>query len=196
MRQSPLRFVTGNAGKLREAEAFLKLKIEGVHADLDELQTTDLDNLATHKAMQAYQQVGHPVMVEDTALVFNAWGALPGPFIKFFLGEMGTGDLVRALGDFSDKSAEAICAVGLHDGREVHVFQGRVSGKIVPPRGSGGFGWDPIFQPDESQKTFAEMELNEKQRFSMRAKALAALAEYLAVNPLAVNQSPVKPQPE
>lgn len=174
-----LTFVTGNAGKLREASAWLHLPVDGVAAALDELQTTDLGELVRHKAAQAWAQVGRPVMVEDTALVFRAWEALPGPFVKFFLAHLGLEGMVRALEPFPDKSAEAVCAVGYHDGTAVHVFTGRVAGRIVPPRGDHGFGWDPLFQPDGSDRTYGEMPTDEKARYSMRARALAALAAHL-----------------
>ena len=183
MTDPDLYFVTTNSGKLKEARHFLQITVEGITAEVDELQSTDLLAVVRHKAEQAYAQVGRPLMVEDTALVFNAWGGLPGPFVRFFIQEMGLPDMVRALEVFADHSAQALCAVGFHDGKTVHEFLGRVPGRIVKPRGTGGFGWDPIFQPEGSQRTFGEMDLDEKQGHSMRARALEQLATYLAANP-------------
>ena len=178
-RAAPLTFVTSNAGKLREAADCLGLPVEGIELALEELQTTDLEALLRHKAGQAFAQVGRPLLVEDTALVFAAWGRLPGPFVKFFLAELGPAGHVRALQPFADDRAEAVCGVGYHDGERIHLFEGRTAGTIVSPRGRQGFGWDPIFVPEGAGRTFAEMELAEKQRYSMRARALAALAAYL-----------------
>jgi non-canonical purine NTP pyrophosphatase (RdgB/HAM1 family) len=175
----PLAFVTSNPGKLREAQQWLPVPLEGVALELDELQTTDLAALARHKAEQAYGLLGRPAMVEDTALTFAAWGALPGPFIKFFLSELGPAGIVRALQPFGNAEAEGVCTVGYHDGRRVHLFEGRVRGRIVPPRGAHGFGWDAIFQPQGSARTYGEMELAEKHGHSMRARAFQALAEHL-----------------
>ncbi|HKI99875.1 MAG TPA: non-canonical purine NTP pyrophosphatase [bacterium] len=176
---TPLVFVTTNAGKLREARDWLSTPVEGVDLELDELQTTDLDALTRHKTEQAYARLGRPLLVEDTALTFAAWGALPGPFIKFFLSELGTRGIVQALQPFGDDRAECTCTVGYHDGGAVHLFTGRVTGRIVPPRGEQGFGWDPIFEPEGVPRTFGEMALAEKQRHSMRARAFSALAAYL-----------------
>ena len=179
---APLCFATSNPGKLREAGEILGIPVEGAALQLEELQTTALPELVRHKAVQAWRRLGRPLMVEDTALVFAAWGALPGAFIKHFLEQMGTKGLVRALEPFGDMAAEAICGVGYHDGWRVHYFEGRVQGNIVTPRGKGGFGWDPIFQPQGDGRSFAEMTPAEKHRHSMRAKALGRLAEFLREN--------------
>lgn len=181
---TPLHFATTNRDKLREAEQILGRPVTGVALALEELQTTDLEALVRHKAEQAHAALGRPVLVEDTGLVFLAWGALPGPFIKFFEAELGLAGLVRALGPFEDKRAEAVCTVGYHDGSTVRIVSGRTPGRIVPPAGEGGFGWDPIFVPDGQPggagRTFAQLDAAEKQACSMRARALHALAQRLA----------------
>ncbi|HEX9841944.1 MAG TPA: non-canonical purine NTP pyrophosphatase [bacterium] len=176
---TPLVFVTTNPGKLREARDWLRRPVEGVALELDELQTTDLAALVRHKAAQAHAHLGRPVLVEDTALTFAAWGALPGPFVKYFIAELGLEGMVRALAPFGDDRAEATCVLGYHDGAAVHVFTGAVLGRIVAPRGTEGFGFDPIFVPQGAARTFGEMALDEKQGFSMRARALQALAAFL-----------------
>ena len=179
MDAAPLLFATTNAGKLREAQHWLGLPVQGVALELDEPQTTDLEALARHKAAQAHQRLQAPVLVEDTALRFAAWGALPGPFIKFFLAELGPAGIVKALAPFGDNRAVGICMLAYHDGQAIHVFPGTVAGRIVAPRGTKGFGWDPLFAPDGDTRTFGEMELAEKARYSMRAQALQALAHHL-----------------
>ena len=70
------------------------------------------------------------------------------------------------------------------DGERVDLFVGETRGVVVPePRGGHGFGWDPVFQPDGSERTFAEMGPEEKMRFGMRRKALDALRGWLETNP-------------
>ena len=182
MKLSPLYFVTSNIHKIREVSTSLRWPVEGVRAHLDELQTTDLQELATHKVMQAWEQVNAPVMVEDTALVFHAWGGLPGPFVRYFVDQVGLEGMVRSLAGFEDQSAEALCMFALHDGEQVRCFQGRMPGRIVSPRGEHGFGWDAIFQPEGSELTYGEMTPDLKQRYSMRARALEPLGAFLRSN--------------
>lgn len=174
-----LRFVTSNPDKLREASQILRRPLMPVRLELEEIQTADLERLVRHKAQQAYRQVRLPLIVEDTALVFREWTALPGPFVKFFLRYLGLEGMVNALAPFDNWEADALCGVGYHDGQRVHYFEGRVPGIIVSPAGQQGFGWDPIFQPEGAQRTFAEMSGREKHAYSMRGRALAALADYL-----------------
>lgn len=174
-----LLFATGNPDKLREAREILGVPVEGAELALDELQTTSMEELVHNKAVQAWQKLERPVMVEDTALIFAAWGALPGVFIKFFLEHMGIDAMAAALEPSGNDAAEAVCGVGYHDGVRVHYFEGRVAGRIVKPRGAGGFGWDAIFQPEGGSRSFAQMSAAEKHACSMRGQALARLAAFL-----------------
>jgi non-canonical purine NTP pyrophosphatase (RdgB/HAM1 family) len=176
---APLTFVTGNPGKLREAGEILARPVRGVALELEELQTTELEPLVRHKAAEAFRRLGVPLIVEDTSLVFAAWGVLPGPFIKHFLAALGSAGLAAAAAATGDPAAEACCGVGYHDGWRIHYFEGRTAGTIVPPRGTGGFGWDPIFRPEGEERTFAEMTPAEKYAHSMRARALGRLAAML-----------------
>ncbi len=177
--KSKLLFVTSNENKCREVQEILQCPIKMVDVDLEEVQTTDLNTLIRHKANQAYAHVQVPVLVEDTSLYFHAWNGLPGPLIKWFLKSMGTENLVKALSSFQNKSAEAITCLGFADGNQVHLFEGKISGTIVPPRGENGFGWDTIFQPDGYDLSFAEMASEQKSAISMRKQAVAQLEIFL-----------------
>lgn len=175
----PIRFATSNVDKLKEAEEILGMPVEGVKLVLDELQTTHLETLTRHKVGEAFSVTGEPVFVEDTALYFSAWKDLPGPFVKYFLENMGLEGMVNALAPFENWEAEAVCGVAYHDGWHTHYFEGRTKGTIVAPQGSEGFGWDPIFMPEGHKHTFADMSLGEKSSISMRAKALNSMATHL-----------------
>uniref|UniRef100_A0A5F9CYL3 Inosine triphosphate pyrophosphatase n=1 Tax=Oryctolagus cuniculus TaxID=9986 RepID=A0A5F9CYL3_RABIT len=126
------------------------------------------------------EEVQGPV-VEDTCLCFNALGGLPGPYIKWFLEKLKPEGLHQLLAGFEDKSAYALCTFAFSTGdpsEPVRLFRGRTSGRIVVPRGSRDFGWDPCFQPDGYEQTYAEMPKAEKNAISHRFKALLALQEY------------------
>jgi inosine triphosphate pyrophosphatase len=119
------------------------------------------------------KQIGGPCITEDTALCFDAFNGLPGPYIKYFLQELGhDGELrrihIRALAlfilrqglntllsGFSTTSAYALCtfAYCAGPGSEPLLFEGRTNGKIVPPRGKQRFGWDPVFEVAGTGKT-------------------------------------------
>jgi len=186
-----LTFVTGNAKKLQEVRAILSsggeplpLAISNQKIDLPELQG-EPEEVAAEKCKLAAEAVGGPVMCEDTSLCFNALGGLPGVYIKWFLDKTGHEGLNNLLAAYDDKSAYAQCVFALcaGPGAEVRVFVGRTAGKIVPARGPTDFGWDPVFEPDESGGlTYAEMAKPDKNAISHRYRALEKTRSWLRQN--------------
>lgn len=183
-------FVTSNINKLREVQMLLATKepepkyvIHNKNLDLEELQGIDLEAIALAKCKQAVSILGtgHPVFVEDTALVFEEMNGLPGAYIKWFLKQMGIDKIVQMLDNFESKNAQAITTIAYADEKgEFHVFQGITDGKIVSKRGDPTFGWDPIFEPNDGKGlTYAEMDKDSKNLISHRGKAFAKFREYL-----------------
>lgn len=173
-------FITGNEHKLREARQILGVDIVSEKLDLRELQAVDLEDVIEEKLKHGYEILKKPVIVEDTGLFFNALEGFPGALIKMLVDRVDRESIVNILKGFEDKSATAKCAVGFtKDGKDLKVFIGEFKGKIVGPRGESGFGWDPIFQPDGYDKTFAEMSTEEKNAISHRFKALKKFKEFL-----------------
>lgn len=118
-------------------------------------------------------------IVEDTSLYFDCLGGLPGPLIKWFLATVGNEGLWNIAEKMENRKAEARTIIGHADKERVLYFEGVVKGNIVSPRGTLGFGWDVIFQPEGHEKTFAEMAKEEKNAISMRRIAFEKLKEFL-----------------
>ena len=177
--QEPV-FITGNAGKAHQLELWLGRQLPHRKLDLVEIQSLDLQEIVEQKVLEAYRQLKQPVLVEDVALTFHAMGKLPGPLIKWFLNELETEGLCRLLDGHKDRSATAEVIYGLHDGQNTHFFHGVVHGRVAEhPRGSHGFGWNAVFIPDGSNKTYGELTEKEVEKFSFRAKAIAKLSDFL-----------------
>jgi len=179
-----ITFVTGNAKKLEEFVAILgnnfPHKVISKDVDLPEYQGSP-EEVVREKCAEAARRIQGPVIVEDTCLCFNALGGLPGPYIKWFLKNLGPDGLPRLIADWDDKAGAALCMFGYSEGNgeEVKVFEGRTEGTIVsPPRGPRNFGWDPIFQPDGYTQTYAELDSAIKNSISHRGKALNKLKDY------------------
>ncbi|CAD6890017.1 unnamed protein product [Tilletia controversa] len=188
MSKRMLTFVTGNANKLREvreilaASANFPFEIESKDLDLPEVQG-DIEEVAIAKCKAAAKALNGPCITEDTALCFNALHGLPGVYVKDFLKKLGHEGLNNLLAAYPDKSAEAVCTFAYCESSSAEpiVFQGRTPGQIVPARGPSNFGWDPVFQPDESNRqTYAEMEQAEKNKISHRYRALEKLQKHLS----------------
>lgn len=184
-----LIFVSSNAEKHREIRDALQAvgwAVERVALDVPEIQSLDPAVVAEHKARAAFDQLGgEPALVEDTGLALLAWGSYPGALIKWVLGAVGEEGLCRQLDAWPDRRARATVALCLYDGVEARVFLGTTTGTITAsPRGKYGFGWDSIFQPDGYELTYGEMPREAKMGISMRAQAVAALADFLRDRPV------------
>ena len=182
--QRTLTFVTSNAKKLEEVRAIIansiSWNVESVSLELPELQG-EPDDITKEKCRLASEKIEGPVVIEDTCLCFNALNGLPGPYIKCFLTKLGHEGLNNLLAAYSDKTAVAQCTFALRSEKngEILIFKGTTPGTIVPARGPPNFGWDPIFQPDGFDKTYAEMDSSLKNSISHRSKALSALKAHL-----------------
>ncbi|KAF8468639.1 Ham1-like protein [Gautieria morchelliformis] len=184
MSSKPLVFVTGNKNKLIEVRAILSagasVEMESQSLDLPEVQGTTQE-VAREKCRRAAELVGGPCITEDTALCFKALGGLPGPYIKWFLAELGHEGLNTMLQGFPTKEATALCtfAYSSGPGAEPILFEGRTEGRIVPARGPKTFGWDPIFEAEDTGLTYAELPSERKNKMSHRYRALEKLKAYL-----------------
>lgn len=162
-------FITGNDNKARVLEKYLGYPVSRQKMELDEIQSLDLENIIKHKVRQAFDIVQSPVLVEDVGLVIEDMGRMPGPFIKWFVDELGLEKICRMVDGLASRKAKAQIAFGYYDGRAARIFNGEVEGRISNnPRGDDSFGWNPIFIPEGATKTYAEMDGDETLRFSLR----------------------------
>ena len=175
-------FVTGNPEKAEHFTQQIGLPIPHEPAELDEIQTLNAAELVSHKVRQAYAQLQKPVLVEDVSFVFQEWGELPGPFIKYFVqAENGQENMCRMLDGFACRRAEARCTFGYFDGQEVRLFDGQLSGTIASnPRGTRGYGFDHIFEPDGFDgRTGGELSSAEYLQYYATIKPFVAVREFL-----------------
>ena len=189
-----INFVSSNKNKLRELnemfnEHFKDVEVKQLDIDLPELQglPEDIVKGKLKIALEKSKNLKGPILVEDTSLCFNAYGGLPGPYIKYFLKAIKQEGLYKMACVFDDHSAYAQSIFGLQKGEneEPNLFIGKTEGEIVFPRGQKNFGllgWDPCFKPNCSNKTYAEMEEDEKNKISHRGKSSKALVDWLKKN--------------
>jgi len=141
---------------------------------------------AALKAVSVSQNVEEIVMADDSGLEVDVLNGAPGIYSARYAGKSATDaanidKLLRELSNVEDRSARFRCVIALaREGKVLATVEGRVEGMIVdPPRGNGGFGYDPVFQPAGFEQTFAEMPAELKNRISHRGKAMVALREKL-----------------
>lgn len=192
-------FATNNKNKLAEIRSILGEKMEilslndiGCHVDIPETGAT-LEENAKLKAEYIYTHYGMDVFADDTGLEVEALGGAPGVYSARYAGgdghdsEANMAKLLRELGENNNRRARFRTVIALYEKTDdptspaLHEFEGIVNGCIIKERrGCEGFGYDPIFEPDGYDKTFAELGSGIKNKISHRAKAVEKLACYLS----------------
>jgi non-canonical purine NTP pyrophosphatase (RdgB/HAM1 family) len=180
---TPFVLVTGNRHKLAEAERILGRALEHADLDLAEIQSLDLAEVAAAKAAEAWRRLGRPLVVEESGLDLPALGGFPGPLVRWMLAAAGAEGIARTALALGDPRAVARCTLLLRrdgSGAGDLLVEAAVPGRLVlPPRGAGGFGWDPVFVADGEERTNAELAAGEKDATSPRGRAWAELARRL-----------------
>jgi len=181
-------FATGNINKFNEARSILSqhgiavgmLKLKG-----DEIQSESLKEIAQKSVLNAYRLCGLPIFVEDAGLFIDSLSGFPGPYAAYVYHTIHNDGILTLMENTKDRHAKFQSVIAYCDGQNLCnplFFDGESKGIITFTKrieqGKSGFGFDPIFQPDGSAKTFAEMTIEEKNRYSHRAAAIGKFAEW------------------
>jgi XTP/dITP diphosphohydrolase len=179
-----ITFVTTNPGKFREVSATLApfgVRLRRLDRAYPEIQADRLRDVVTFAAPIVARQVPEEFLIDDSGLFVDALGGFPGVYSSYAYRTIGPRGILRLMRGQVRRSArfETVFLLGRR-GRPPRIFRGVCEGSIAPaPRGRGGFGFDPIFVPRGSRRTFGEMSVAEKNAVSHRARAAKALARYL-----------------
>ncbi|HPF00628.1 MAG TPA: non-canonical purine NTP diphosphatase [Bacteroidales bacterium] len=186
-----LVFATNNAYKLTEARQILSDGVDvislydaGFDSDIEETGLT-LEENASLKARTVFEATGLNCFADDTGLEVDALDGRPGVFSARYAGSghnfsANVDKLLDELTNVENRKARFRTAISLIlDGKE-YLFEGIVNGEIMHERaGAGGFGYDPVFRPEQYQLSFAELSAEEKNTISHRGKALQKMVEFL-----------------
>jgi XTP/dITP diphosphohydrolase len=186
-----LVFATHNHNKAHEIQALLNDQIELI--TLDEIQCFEeipetaatLEGNAKMKAAYVVEQFNMNCFADDTGLEIEALNNEPGVYSARYAGEdrdpkKNMALVLEKLRDKSNRKARFRTVISLYWEGEFHEFEGIVEGEITTEKsGAKGFGYDPIFKPENSEKTFAEMDLTEKNTMSHRARAFEKMVAFL-----------------
>ena len=180
-------FATGNINKFNEARSILSsygfavamLRVKG-----DEIQSDSLKEIAQTSAVNAFKRSRLPIFVEDAGLFIDALSGFPGSYAAYVYKTIHNGGILRLMENVANRRAKFQSVIAYCDetlcGPEC--FDGESNGEITlterKQKGKSAFGFDPIFQPNGSGKSFAEMTIEEKNCFSHRAIALRKFTEW------------------
>ncbi|MCE3278809.1 MAG: deoxyribonucleotide triphosphate pyrophosphatase [Bacteroidetes bacterium] len=184
-------FASGNISKIKEINHLLDNKFNllglqdiGCSEEIPETQPT-IEGNASQKALYVYEKYHHNCFADDTGLEIEVLGGRPGVLSARYAGESKDANanmdkILSEMRGLTNRRARFKTVISLIiDGKEKH-FEGVVDGIILSAKqGTQGFGYDPIFKPDGYTRSFAEMDISEKNKISHRAIAVSKLVEYL-----------------
>jgi len=181
-------FATGNINKFNEARNILShygiavglLRLKG-----EEIQNDSLKEIAETSVKNAYRRCHLPIFVEDAGLFIDSLKGFPGPYAAYVYKTINNIGILKLMDSLNDRCAKFRSVIAYCDNQipfDPKSFEGESKGEITlterKEHGKSGFGFDPVFQPIGSVKTFAEMTIEEKGSFSHRAMAIHKLAQY------------------
>jgi XTP/dITP diphosphohydrolase len=180
-------FATNNINKFNEARKILaeyRIAVGMLRAKPLEIQSETLEEIASASAEESFRECHLPIIVEDAGLFIKALNGFPGPYAAYAYKTIGNKGLLKIMRNMNDREAKFESAVAYRSAslKLPICFKGSVAGQITlkenKRKNNAGFGFDPIFKPLGSHKTFAEMPIEEKNNYSHRAMALRCFAEW------------------
>lgn len=172
---SAICVVTENRNKFEEILEVAKeygIKLEMCDGAKLEFQADSIEEVVLKSALLAYLYLRRPVLVEDAGLFVESLNGFPGPYTNYVYKTIGIDGVLKLLNGIENRRACFKSAIALVYNNRIYTSTGEVCGTISHiPRGSRGFGYDPIFIPSGESRTFAEMTIYEKNLYSHRAKA-------------------------
>ena len=177
---SELFFASSNEHKFQEAErilANLGMQINLFKTTLEEIQSNNLNDIAEKKAINAYDLIQKPVIIEDDGLFINTLNGFPGPYSSYVYDTIGNKGIMGLLENSEIRDAKFVSIIAYCDSDcDVKLFESSIPGKISSIIEKGGWGYDPIFIPDGESKTYANV--SDKDKFSHRSAALTKFSNW------------------
>jgi XTP/dITP diphosphohydrolase len=172
-------FVTSNRHKYEEIKKIIGYNMEMVSIPYPEIQADSLEKVAKYGVEYLKDKIEGNFFIEDSGLFIKALNGFPGVFSSYVFKTIGNEGIIKLMKGMEDREAEFISVIAYYDGK-THIFKGICRGKIAKEiRGNKGFGYDPIFIAEGSNKTFGEMEMEEKNKYSHRGKSTKMLKNFL-----------------
>ncbi|PTD94437.1 non-canonical purine NTP pyrophosphatase, RdgB/HAM1 family [archaeon SCG-AAA382B04] len=177
-----ITFVTSNIDKVKEINQLVNddIKITQKNIDYPEIQA-NIEKVARKGVNWCYEKLTEPLFIEDSGLFIKSLNNFPGPFSSYVFDKIGNKGILDLLANEENRSAYFLSIIAYKDKNHLKLFKGKTEGEIGKERrGKHGFGYDPVFIPKSSNKTFGEMDREEKNNYSHRKKAFKKFSKFLS----------------
>jgi XTP/dITP diphosphohydrolase len=176
-----ITFASTNQNKFLEVQSILStqnISVDFSQLPLVEIQSDSLEEIAREKAKTAFAKVGRQVIIEDDGLFIDNLVGFPGQYSSFVFRTIGNNGILKLLDGAAKRSAYFHSVIAFYNGITLSISEGRVFGRISDRAIEGsGWGFDPIFIPDGTDLTFAELKKS-KNEYSHRKRALEKFAHW------------------
>lgn len=174
--------ITSNKGKFEEYKGIFtrnRLKLELMYLSYPEEQLDTLEEVAERSSYYLRGMIKDDFIIDDSGLFIESLQGFPGVYSSYVNKTIGNQGILKIMETKKNRNAVFKTCIAYYD-KNLHLFTGEVPGRIISEmKGENGFGFDPIFVPEEASKTYAQMATHEKNSLSHRSKAAALLVEFL-----------------
>ncbi|OYT60476.1 non-canonical purine NTP pyrophosphatase, RdgB/HAM1 family [Euryarchaeota archaeon ex4484_178] len=173
------KILTHNKNKYLEMKKVIP-QLQMVDMEYPEIQADTIEEVIDFALEYLSERIEGNFIIDDSGLFIHALNDFPGVYSAYVFDTLGNEGILKLMEGRENRSATFKTVIGMHIEGQNFKFIGLCHGRIAyAPRGSNGFGYDPIFIPEGEERTFAEMSTEEKNRVSHRGKAIRKVAAFL-----------------
>lgn len=175
-------FASSNSNKYREIKQILNqygIESHFVKMSLQEIQSESVHQIAKAKSTNAFEYLQKPVIIEDDGFYISSLKGFPGQYSSFVYKTLGNQGLLKLMENRTNRKACFLSVIAYNDGHTLKMFTGKTQGMLNRLATDGGWGFDPIFIPENTTKTYGELsQLNRKALFSHRHKSIKKFSKW------------------
>jgi XTP/dITP diphosphohydrolase len=182
LKNKDLCFVSSNPNKFREIEPMLRqygIVSQLIEMSIQEIQSESVHRIAEAKSTYAFKHLLRPVVIEDDGFYISSLNGFPGQYSSFVYKTLGNQGILKLMLNKVNRRAYFLSVIAYNDGHTLKMFSGKTQGMLSKVSAEGGWGFDPIFLPKNSNKTYAELSgLNRKSFYSHRRKSIEKFSKW------------------
>ena len=182
LKNMDLCFVSSNLNKFREIEPILRqygIVSQLIEMSIQEIQSESVQRIAEAKSNYAFQHLLRPVLIEDDGFYISSLNGFPGQYSSFVYKTLGNQGIMKLMLNKVNRRASFLSVIAYNDGHTLKMFSGKTQGMLSKVVDNGGWGFDPIFLPKNTNKTYAELSrLSRKSFYSHRRKSIEKFSKW------------------
>ncbi|MPZ05586.1 MAG: RdgB/HAM1 family non-canonical purine NTP pyrophosphatase [Nitrososphaeraceae archaeon] len=182
LKNKDLYFVSSNPNKFREIEPILRqygIVSQLIKMSIQEIQSESVHRIAEDKSTYAFKHLLRPVVIEDDGFYISSLNGFPGQYSSFVYKTLGNQGILKLMLNKVNRRAYFLSVIAYNDGHTLKMFSGKTQGMLSKAAAEGGWGFDPIFLPKNTNKTYAELgRLNRKSFYSHRRKSIEKFSKW------------------